>query len=211
MDNPLNSMKSSLSYCLIVALGLFFCPIRGATQETTVETLVCFRHAEKPPEGLGQLTCQGLNRSLALPKVLLSKYGKPQFIFAPNPSQKVHDKGGEFYYVRPLVTVEPTAIKCGLPVQLPFGYKEIEDLQDELLRPKYQSSMVFVSWEHLNLDKFAKNLMTTLGGDRTLISKWPDDDYDRIYVFKITRHNGHAEISFRQDQEHLNHLSTAYP
>jgi len=211
MDNSLNSMKSLVAYCLVVVLGLFFCPVRGTPQETTVETLVCFRHAEKPPEGLGQLTCQGLNRSLALPKVLLSKYGRPQFIFAPNPSQKVRDKGGEFYYVRPLVTVEPTAIKCGLPVQLPFGYKEIDDLQDELLRPKYQSTMVFVSWEHLNLDKFARRLMTALGGDPQLISKWPDDDYDRIYVFKITRQNGHVKISFRQDQEHLNHLSTAYP
>ncbi|HXC36205.1 MAG TPA: hypothetical protein VNV43_10045, partial [Candidatus Acidoferrales bacterium] len=80
----------------------------------TVETLICIRHGEKPPGGLGQLTCRGLNRSLALPDVLLKKFGAPQFIFAPNPTQKV-DPGG-YYYVRPLTTIEPTAIRCGLPV-----------------------------------------------------------------------------------------------
>jgi hypothetical protein len=58
------------------------------------ETLVCFRHGEKPPGGLGQLTCRGLNRALALPKVLLPRYGTPRFIFAPNPAQKVDSTNG---------------------------------------------------------------------------------------------------------------------
>ena len=52
------------------------------------ETLVCFRHGEKPRGGLGQLTCRGLNRALALPEVLLPRYGRPQFVFAPNPAPK---------------------------------------------------------------------------------------------------------------------------
>jgi hypothetical protein len=34
------------------------------------ETILAIRHAEKPPTSLGQLTCKGLNRALALPKVL---------------------------------------------------------------------------------------------------------------------------------------------
>ena len=41
------------------------------------QTIVLLRHGEKPSAGLGQLTCQGLNRSLALPDVLLAKFGKP--------------------------------------------------------------------------------------------------------------------------------------
>ena len=39
------------------------------------ETIVAIRHAEKPPASLGQLTCKGLNRALALPKVLIPRYG----------------------------------------------------------------------------------------------------------------------------------------
>ena len=72
--------------------------------KSDVETLVCFRHGEKPRGGLGQLTCRGLNRALALPNVLLSRYGKPQFVFAPNPAEKVDSKDG-YYYVRPLATI----------------------------------------------------------------------------------------------------------
>ena len=80
------------------------------------ETIVLIRHGEKPVDGLGQLNCQGLNRSLALPRVLLAKFGKPAFIFAPNPTRQVNDKGRPYDYVRPLATIEPTAIQLGLPV-----------------------------------------------------------------------------------------------
>lgn len=52
-----------------------------------VETIVCIRHGEKPLLGLGQLTPRGLNRGLALPEVLLTKFGKPSFIFAPDPNK----------------------------------------------------------------------------------------------------------------------------
>jgi hypothetical protein len=58
------------------------------------ETIVFMRHAEKPPEGLGQLTCQGLNRAIALTDVLTAKFGKPDFIYAPNPSVKINDPSG---------------------------------------------------------------------------------------------------------------------
>ena len=43
------------------------------------QTIVFFRHGEKPSAGLGQLTCQGLNRALALPDVLIGKFGKPDY------------------------------------------------------------------------------------------------------------------------------------
>src|SRR5580700_883634 len=70
-----------------------------AASGPTVETIVCIRHGEKPKGGLGQLTCRGLNRALALPKVLLGKFGKPQFIFAPDPKQRVDGNPG-YDYVR---------------------------------------------------------------------------------------------------------------
>ena len=70
------------------------------------QTIVFFRHAEKPSGGYGQITCQGLNRSLALPHVLLGKYGRPQYLYAPDPIVKVPDPAGNFNYVRPLATIE---------------------------------------------------------------------------------------------------------
>jgi len=175
-----------------------------------VETLVCFRHGEKQPDGLGQLDCQGLNRSLALPKVLLSKFGTPQFIFAPMPTLKDDDED-KAYYVRPLATVEPTAIYCGMPVQLPYAYTDIKGLQSEMEKSKYRHSTIFIAWEHAHLEKFVKNLISSLGGDTSQIPHWHYDDFDSIYVVKITRAHGVTSAIFTHDHENLNGLSKTYP
>jgi hypothetical protein len=179
----------------------------------TVETLVCIRHGEKPPGGLGQLTCRGLNRALALPKVLLEKYGKPQFIFAPNPTQKVDGKNGspEYNYVRPLATIEPTAIRCGLPVNTQFGFREVKGLEDELAKTNYQSAVVFVAWEHGLLDQFAKNLVKDNGGDPAQVPAWPEKDFDTIFLIKITHAASGNSMTFTIDHENLNGLSDDCP
>jgi hypothetical protein len=176
----------------------------------TVETLVCLRHGEKPKGGLGQLNCRGLNRALALPQVLLGKFGAPQFIFAPNPTQKVDGKNG-YYYVRPLMTIEPTAVRCGLPVNTEFGFKEIKGLENELEKPEYQNAIIFVAWEHLLLDDFVKNLLKDNGGDPAQVPPWPEKEYDEIFVIKITRNAGGRSVAFTVDHEGLNNLSGNCP
>jgi hypothetical protein len=181
----------------------------AGTSPPTVETIICIRHGEKPTNGLGQLTCQGLNRALALPKVLLEKYGTPQFVFAPNPTQKVDNKGS--YYVRPLATIEPTAIRCGLPVNTQFGYKEIQGLEAELAQPRYATATVFVAWEHALLDDFVREMVGNYGADPKQVPSWPGQDYDTIFVLKITRTPGRASIVFTIDHENLDHLSTGCP
>ncbi len=179
--------------------------------EPSVETIVCVRHGEKPPGGLGQLNCRGLNRSLALPKVLLAKFGTPNFIFASNPAQKVRDRGVDYDYVRPLATIEPTAIRCGLPVDTEFGFRDIQGLEKELRRLSYQNAVIVVVWEHGLLDDFAKNEVKDNGGDSTQVPIWADDDFDSIFVIKITSDQGRKTISFGIDHEGLNGLSDACP
>ena len=81
--------------------------------EPAQQTIVVVRHGEKPPKGLGQLTCQGLQRSLRLPAWLGERFPPPDAIYAPNPSVKateIHGDGQRYDYVRPLVTIAPTAI-----------------------------------------------------------------------------------------------------
>lgn len=125
------------------------------------------------------MTGRGLNRALALPKVLLAKYGKPHFVFAPNPGQKVDSKNGNagYYYVRPIATIEPTAILCGLPVNTEFGYGEIEALEKELQKPICQNATMFIVWEHILLDDFVKALVKHHGGDPAQVPAWPEDNY----------------------------------
>ncbi len=147
------------------------------------------RHGEKPPGGLGQLTCKGLNRSLALSSLLIGRFGKPDFIYAPNPSAKVNDGNvvPTYSYVRPLATIEPTAISLGMPVNTQIGYLQISKLQRELLQPAYAHSLIFVAWEHVMLHKFAQHLLKSYGASAAQVPDWPNSDYETIYVFHITR------------------------
>jgi hypothetical protein len=180
----------------------------------TVETIVCIRHGEKPKGGLGQLTCRGLNRALALPKVLMGKYGSPQFVFAPNTTQKVDGKtvdAGAYNYVRPLMTIEPTAIRCGLPVNTQFGFREIKGLEDELAKEPYKSATIFVAWEHTLLDDFVREMVGKYGGDPKQVPPWPGKDYDTIFLLKVTRGKGKESIAFTIDHENLDNLSDDCP
>jgi hypothetical protein len=142
---------------------------------TGTETVVFLRHAEKPRHGLGQLTPQGLNRALALVKVLPKEFGKPDFIFAPDPIQKADGDPG-YNYVRPLATIEPLAIALEMPVRTPFGYKEIDKLNAELIEPKYAAATIFVAWEHGYEDVAVKNLVKKLGGNNAEVPGWSGDD-----------------------------------
>src|SRR5271170_7045797 len=118
---------------LLNALSLL--PSIGCAQAQ--ETIVAIRHAEKPTASLGQLTCKGLNRALALPKVLIPRYGRPDRIYAPDPGTRIGVQNNMSYsYVRPLMTVEPTAIQLEMPVNALIGFKDIRRLQRELTAPE---------------------------------------------------------------------------
>lgn len=166
------------------------------------ETLIFVRHGEKPADNSGQLTCKGLNRALALPNVLLNRYGKPDFIFAAGPKE---NKTGSS--LRALSTIMPTAVRVGLPIGLQFHADDIAGLQQELLSDKYQNSRIFVAWEHKNLDKAVKNIVAARGGDASLVPEWPGSDFDSIFVVTLDQ----GKVSFRQESEGLTQLSENCP
>jgi hypothetical protein len=195
----------------LVSAGSLAVSAGVAASEPAQEILVMIRHAEKPEDGLGQLNCQGLNRSLALPKVLTAKFGKPNFIFAPNPQQQTNDKGLLYDYIRPLATIEPTAIQLGLPVNTQFGFRDVDNLRQELTQTKYEGALVFVAWEHSLLVKVVKDLVAQGGGDPSQVPEWGHDDFDSIYVVKLTRVDGRFSVSFTRDKEGLDNRSPNCP
>ena len=176
----------------------------------TTETLVFMRHGEKPVGGYGQLTCQGLQRALALPGVLTQQFGSPQAIFAPNPLPQVPDAAGSFDYMRPSATIEPTAIRFGLPVNAHYGYTDIASLQNALLAPTLSSATVFIAWEHLQLQSLVQNLMNAYGG-RQPVPAWDSTDHDSLYVVRLTTSGGNITATFEHDYEGLNNLTTTCP
>jgi hypothetical protein len=195
---------------MLLAVLFLAIAIPAPTDAQSVETIVCLRHGEKPSGGLGQLSCRGLNRALALPKVLLEKYGAPQFVFAPNPAEKI-DGHAAYHYIRPLMTIEPTAIRCGLPVNTQFGFTEIAGLENELQRKKYQNATVFVAWEHVLLDTFVKDMLKANGASPDQVPAWPGSDFDSIFLIKITRSETGQSARFSIDHEGLNDLSDNCP
>lgn len=166
------------------------------------ETLIFVRHGEKPANDSGQLTCKGLNRALALPDVLLDRYGKPDFIFAAGPKE---NKTGSS--LRALSTIMPTAVRVGLPIGIQFHADDIAGLQQELLSDKYQNSRIFIVWEHKNLDKAVKNIVAARGGDASLVPEWPGSDFDSIFVVTLDQ----DKVSFRQEREGLTQLAESCP
>lgn len=186
----------------------------SAAAGADVETIVFLRHGERTAEEIGQLTAKGLNRSLALPEVLLGRFGVPQFIFAPDPARDlVGGHHGMPYsdYVRPLATIEPTAIRCGLPVNTSFGFKEIAGLERELLKPAYRNAVVFVSWEHHYEAMLAAKMIADLGGPAGEVPAWPSRDFDSLYVVRIRREGGKTSVSFTHDHEGLDGVSDRFP
>lgn len=192
----------------LLALGWFSIssPVRAGESDAVhgvvhVETIVGIRHGEIPPGGnLGQLSCRGFNRALALPKLLTGKYGKPNYIFAPNPAMKGHTP---YSYVRPIMTIEPTAVWLAMPINTQIGAVDVPLLQQALTSPTYQDSLVFIAWEHGNLDRFARNLVKTYGGDPSIVPGWPAKDFDSIFVIRLTRHGDRTSVSFKHDHENL--------
>ncbi len=194
----------------LLALGAIGC--RGARQPdasaTETETIVVLRHGEKAPGGLGQLSCKGLNRALALPKVLIGRFGRADAIFAPNPSVDVREGAltqKEYSYVRPLATIEPTAIALGLPVNAQIGFPDIAGLQAAVTAPAFANSTVFIAWEHKYAYDFARAMLKSYGLDRALVPAWPGDDFETMYVLRITRAAGAASptMTFAVEQEGL--------
>ena len=208
----MNAHRIPLRLIASLFAGLLMLPICQA-QETadSIETILMVRHGEKPAAGLGQLTCQGLNRALALPHVIEQKYGRPDTVFAPDPAQPKTDHGVIYDYVRPLATVEPAAIYFGLPVQASISFTDIERLKSALLAPKYQRSTVLVGWEHTEAQTLVRQIVAAYGGDPAKVPDWSGSDFDSIYVLRIKRHEGKIGVAFSIDHEGLDNSATACP
>jgi hypothetical protein len=195
-----------------VALALCACiPSAQAAAPPTTETIVLIRHAEKPPNGLGQLNCQGLNRALALPTIIRRDFGKPAAIFAPNPADPKTDDGTPYDYIRPLATIEPTAIAFAMPVQADIGVADWGALAKRLEAPALHSALVLVAWEHTDIVLLARALIAAHAGNPAIIPDWKRNDFDSIYVLRITRTPSASHAAFTLAHEGLNHQSTHCP
>jgi len=194
----------SLRLGLNLVLGLAVAGASAVSEELPVtETIVMVRHGEKPAGGLGQLDCQGLNRALALPAVIEKLFGRPDAIFAPDPAQSKEDYGRLYNYVRPLATIEPTAIVFGLPVDASIGVSNLDALR--------HNAVVVVAWEHAAIATLARLLVAEHGGDPSIVPDWQGDDFDSMYIVKLTQTGAGTAVTFDRRREGLDGQPTVCP
>ena len=197
--------------CAAAAIAMALSSADCVRADAATETIVILRHGEKPLGGYGQITCQGLNRAMALPRVLGKLFGKPDAIFAPNPSKMVDDPAGRFDYVRPLATIEPTAVAFGRPVIADLGFDDVSGLAARLRLPTYRHALVFVAWEHIKAEALARTLLSGEGADATVVPRWGRPDFDSLYVVKITEAAGVRRATFTLMREGLDGLPSTCP
>ncbi|KJK15753.1 histidine phosphatase family protein [Pseudomonas sp. NPDC087612] len=207
---------AALSLALLAGVGLLAVEAleSRAAPVDGVQTLVFLRHAEKPGEGLGQLNCQGLNRALDLATLLPEKFGKADYVFAANPSRHVEEGSNDdaYSYIRPLMTISPSAIKLGLPVNIDFGANDTGDLADELLQDKYRNATVYTAWSHGYLPELINTVAgKALGEKRVITDDWDGEDFDSMYVLTLTWHDGKASLLSRNYKQGLNNGEHSCP
>lgn len=119
--------------------------------------------------------------------------------------------GKNYYYLRALATLEPTAVAAGQTINLTYDKKDIDGVENELMKSTYQSSIVFVAWEHTETDELVANILHDNGGETSVVPAWPDDDYDSIFVVTLVRSDNQTSVAFVHDYEGLNNQGTVCP
>src|SRR6185436_19258255 len=130
--------------------------------------------------------------------------------YAPNPTVKIADPAGSFYYVRPLAALEPVAIRAGISVNTNYGYNNVSGLQSVLINAAKASAIVFVPWEHTYLVKIVQSIMNAYGGGAA-VPAWVPGDYDRLYVVHVTYTASGIHAWFELDRQGLNGQPTTCP
>jgi hypothetical protein len=156
--------------------------------------VVIIRHGEKPDSG-NNLSCKGLNRALALPAVLDTVTGKPDYTYVP--TIKVGKKTSSD---RMFQTVTPFAVKKNLNINSSFKEDNTTGAANDVL---LKTGMVLMVWEHSNIPPLAK----ALGVPGKL--KWHGKDFDSIWIIDfVSTKKGLKYKRFSVEQENINPADT---
>lgn len=178
-------MKNFILLLVIILMANSITSCANAQQSGNLK-IVFIRHGEKEATG-ESLNCQGLNRAMQLPKVIVSKFGTPTIVYVPTLNAKTSTT-----HTRMFQTASPLAIKYGLSINSKY---EVEDYSSLAQSLQAQTGTVVVVWEHKAMDNILKAL-----GVKTKGLKWGDDDFDSIWI--VTFRNGKAILSVDKEGLH---------
>ena len=174
---------------LILVIALIFI-VAGIYSSAKAQSgnlkIVLVRHGEKEANG-DNLDCQGLNRALQIPKVLVGKFGVPRSIYVPALDSKKSTS-----HARMFQTASPLAIKYTVAINSKYDVEDYAPLANAV---EAQTGTILIVWEHNAMHDIIKALGVKAKG-----IKWPDEDFDSIWI--VTYKKGKAVLTM--DKEGLN-------
>lgn len=165
---------------LLLGIAAVLCSLSVAIADPDESLkVVIVRHGEKPPKDKdnGNLSCDGLNRSLKLPAVIVTKFGVPNHIYAPELSS-----GSRTGHSRMFQTATPLAALYNLKINTKFDEDDTDDAADDV---KSKKKVVLMVWEHSQIPSLAKSLQPD-GAPTT----WDGDDFDSIWILDYSSGTG---------------------
>lgn len=190
-------MIKYLKPAAVILIALLSAGISAAQKLPPGVTLrvVIIRHGEKPDNG-NNLSCQGLNRALALPAVLDTVTGKPDHTYVP--TIKVGKKTSSD---RMFQTVTPFAIRQNLQINSNYEETDSTGAAKDVLK---KQGMVLMVWEHSNIPPLAR----ALGVPGNL--SWSGKDFDSIWIidYKTSKKGNLKFKDFHIEQENIHPANT---
>jgi hypothetical protein len=91
----------------------------------------------------------------------------------PGATVPKEDAGKLYDYIRPLATIEPTAIRFALPVDVSVGFDDREGLQAalEAHRAPDRNVLFLVAWEHRQIAPIIRALLAAHGAEAETINE----------------------------------------
>ena len=171
---------------LLACIVVFACD--GSAKNSFDKNLkvMIIRHGEKPADnsnGGDNLSCQGQNRALQLPVVLIKKMGKPDYTYVP--ALKL-DKNTA--HSRMFQTVTPFAVKYNLSINSKYQADDFAGAAKSVLK---KNGTVLMVWSHSEMP----DLASALGVDNP--PKWKGADFDSMWI--VTYAKGKAELTLEQE------------
>lgn len=164
------SMRLLLLITFLIPGGYSFS--QSALPADVALRVVIIRHGEKPKKG-DNLSCQGLNRALALPPVLYGKFGIPDFVYVPTMKT-----GKSTSSVRMFQTVTPFVVKYNLTVNSRHAETDTVAAAAAVMK---KTGTVLMVWEHGNIPGLARNF------GATNVPDWGHNDFDSIWIIDFIK------------------------
>lgn len=165
--------------------------------------MIFINTAEGATEGLGILSCRGLSRSLNLPDVLYSKYGRADAIYVPDPSKQVNERNGLFFNYRPIMTISPTSIKQGINISSNFGFDDTDKIVNNLLGQTNKT--IFIAWNNKQIESMLKTIGTKQNNNELRSVSITESEHDLFYHIRI---KDDKKLEFHIENQNLNNLNT---